>query len=182
MNAIRKASSAAHAIGAIFLAFTFLSVVINVILRLFGTSLGSWVEEMSGYAVVWATYLGMSFTFSEGRHVTVDLLTERLPPKANAVVRIISDLLCIVFSVIIVWYSVYMVQIAFMSQRVTQLSGFPTYILIIVLPIGMALFTLQVIADAIEIVRGLLARAAAEEPKGTPEAPKDGEIAPMDFY
>lgn len=156
MEVLKKVSSAVHTVGAICLGFTFVSVVINVILRIFGTSLGSWVEEMSGYAVVWATYLGMAYVLRENKHVRVDLLTEKLPLKAQAVVRILSDLVTLAFTAIVVVYSIKLTQLAYVSERVTQLSGFPYYILLIMMPVGMILFGLETIGDMAVMARKLV--------------------------
>lgn len=165
MGILKKLSYAVHTIGTICLGFIFISVVINVILRIFGTSLGSWVEEMSGYAVVWATYLGMAYTLREGKHVRVDLLTEKLSPKRKAAVGILAEIATVIFGGIVTYFGAMLAYNAYLSERVTPLSGFPVYILLLALPTGMLLFTLESLEHGVKLVRNLVTRRVEDENK-----------------
>lgn len=155
MGLLKRVTAAAHALGAVGLglvsAFTVLSVI--------GRSIGyqpAWVGEFSSYAVVWAVYLGIAFVLREGGHVKVELVPERFPPRARAVMRILGDdLPSVVFSALVVWKSAYLVQVAWHTQRVTPLVEVPVWPLLAVLPLGMALFGLEALADAVAVARSL---------------------------
>ena len=153
MNLIRKLSVAAHTMGGIILALMFISIVINIIFRKLGTSI-IWVDELSGYAAVWATYLGIGFALREGRHVRVDLLTRKLPLRWQEFLRCLGDIICVVFSVLVSWKGIYLIQVSHSVMRQTLFSHIPIYLFQIVLPVGMIIFGLEAVADAIAAIQG----------------------------
>lgn len=155
MKFFTRVIAAAHTLGAIILGLMFVAIVGNVIVRSLGGSL-VWVEELTGYAVVWATYLGLAYVLHERRHVNVDLLNERLPHRAKALLRIIgNDAACIVFSVLLTWKSIYLIKAAMQTNRHTPILDFPVYPLMTVLPLGMILFGLEALIDAIATAKSL---------------------------
>ncbi|MBC7338247.1 MAG: TRAP transporter small permease [Firmicutes bacterium] len=155
MGLLKRVTGAAHTLGAVVLGLMFTFMVLNIIGRSIGHQL-VWVGEFSSYAVVWAVYLGVALVLREGGHVKVELVSERLPPRARAVMRILGDdLPTMVFSIFVVWRSAYMVQVAWQTQRETPLLGIPVWPLLAVLPLGMALFGLEALADAVAVARSL---------------------------
>ena len=152
---LEKVVSAAHTLGTLALAFVFLSVVADVIARLFGANLGVWVEELSGYGVTWSTYLGLAYVLREGKHVKVDLITEKLAPRRRAVMRIVGDVGTLTFAAIIAYKGFYLMEVAYKADRLTSGLEFPVYILMIVFPLGMTLFGLETLADILRTVKFL---------------------------
>jgi TRAP-type C4-dicarboxylate transport system permease small subunit len=62
-------------------------VFVNVVCRyIFNFSI-IWAEEISQYLMIWITYLGAGLALREGRHVTVDVLQDRLPRATRRLVR-----------------------------------------------------------------------------------------------
>lgn len=159
MELLRKVAGAAHTLGAVILGIVFVSVVVNVVARVLWHEL-VWVGEMCGYAVVWCVYLGVAFVLREGRHVKVELVSERLPARPRAIMRIVGDdLASVVFSAIVVWNSAYLTEVAWRTHRTTPLAGWPVWPIMLVVPLGMALFGLEAIADAVMAMRSLRQRA-----------------------
>jgi len=148
MNFVRKLSAAAHTMGGIILALTFIFMIINIVARKLGNSI-ILVEELSGYATVWATYLGIGFALREGRHVRVDLLTRTLSPRWQEFLRFWGDIVTAIFSGVITWKGIYLIQVSHQVMRQTPYSHIPIYLLQIVLPMGMILFGLEAMVDAI---------------------------------
>ncbi|MFZ3102846.1 MAG: TRAP transporter small permease [Desulfitobacteriaceae bacterium] len=146
---IRKLSGAAHTLAGIILGVMFLSIVANVIARNLGFSM-IWVEELSGYGAVWATYLGIGFALREERHVRVDMLTRKLSQRGQELMRFLGDLICVVFSVLITWKGFYLIWSSYISGRHTPFVEIPIYLLQIVLPVGMILFGLEALVDAVK--------------------------------
>lgn len=153
MNLIRKLSAAAHTMGGIILALLFIFIVINIVFRNFGTSI-IWIDELSGYATVWALYLGIGFALREGRHVRVDLLTRKLPPQWQEFLRCLGDIVCVVFSALVTWKGIYLIQVSHSVMRQTPFSHIPIYLFQIVLPVGMIIFGLEAVVDAIAAIQG----------------------------
>ncbi|QGP93149.1 Tripartite ATP-independent periplasmic transporter, DctQ component [Neomoorella glycerini] len=144
-------SGICHLLGAIILVFEFLAIVANVVVRAAGNSM-VWVEEVTGYATVWAIYLGLAYTLHEGKHVKVELITEKLPPLGKKVFQIIGAVANIIFSVIIAWKAIELIQVAWQTQRLTPLLSWPVYPLMLVLPLGMILFALVALSEGVAAV------------------------------
>ncbi|GEM_PF-1972374 len=147
----KEASGMCHVLGAIMLAGVFLAIVANVVVRVAGGYM-LWVEETSGYATVWAIYLGLAYTLYEGKHVRVELLNEKLPPLGRKVFQAIGSLANIVFSVIITWKSIDLIKVAWQSHRLSPLLSLPVYLLMLVVPLGMVLFALVALGQGVSAV------------------------------
>lgn len=62
-----------------------------------------WTEELSRFLFIWMIMLGAMIAVREGTHFVVDVLPP-LPPRANAVLSIVSAILVLVFALVfIVW-------------------------------------------------------------------------------
>ncbi|MGB5231619.1 MAG: TRAP transporter small permease [Desulfoprunum sp.] len=142
MERIEKISKAAHTAGAILLGFLFLSIISGVIVRMLGGYL-HFVDELSGYGAVWVTFLGIGYVLREGRHVRVDIITRKLSPRNEAIMFMIGDIACLLFSILIIWKGLYLVSVSYQVHRVTPLLGWPIYILQMILPLSFVLFGLE---------------------------------------
>ncbi len=155
MELLKKVTAAAHTLGAIIIALMFLSIVAQVIIRIFGGSM-MWVEELSGFGAVWATYLGIAYVLRQGRHVRVDLVTRQMSPRAQEIMRFLGDIVCVMFSIIITWKAIHLVGVSLQTQRLTRILELHVYWLQIVLPVGFILFGLETLADAIVVLGRIL--------------------------
>lgn len=149
MERIDRISKTAHTAGAILLGFMFLSIICGVFARMLGGYL-TFVDELSGYAAVWVTFLGIGYVLREGRHVRVDLITRKISPRYEAIMFMIGDIACLLFSILIVWKGVYLVSVSYQVHRETSLLGWPIYILQIILPLGFVFFGLESLAGVVK--------------------------------
>lgn len=145
---IKRISGAANTFGAFVLALMFTFITIQVIARMFGSSL-TFVDELSGYSAVWATFLGIGYALREGRHVRVDLVTRMVSPRTEALMFFIGDLVCLFLSIIITWKGFGLVANSHMAERVTAMLQWPVYILQLVMPIGFMIFGFEALMHAI---------------------------------
>ncbi|WP_422124332.1 TRAP transporter small permease [Planococcus sp. X10-3] len=73
----------------------------NVVLR-YGFNTGIvWAEEMSRFLFVWMIFLGAIVALKENNHLSVDILTKRVPPPIKKFLYIFSNLI-VLFSLWIV--------------------------------------------------------------------------------
>ena len=77
-------------------------VLLDIILRQFGTSFGG-TDEVSGYVMAIATSWGMAYTFLELGHVRIDFLRARLQSTARAVMDLFSLLVLAVVITLVAW-------------------------------------------------------------------------------
>jgi len=149
-----KASIVFHDIGAILLCLIFLLIVMEVILRPLGKSFLA-LGEFTGYAIVWCIFLALPYITAENRHIKVDLITRLLPIKTQKILCIIINILCIAFAVLLFWKGTELVYGAYIYSSQTLLLHMPKYLLMLVLPLSMAFFILELIADTIKILDSL---------------------------
>lgn len=62
-------------------------------------------DEVSLFGLVWATYIGMGILYRQNGHCTMDFVVKTLPPKGQAVIRIITDIVIAAVCVLTVYFS-----------------------------------------------------------------------------
>jgi TRAP-type C4-dicarboxylate transport system permease small subunit len=74
----------------------------NVLMRLVGKPLGA-VYELGGYCGALAVAFVLADTQRTGGHITVDLFTAKLPPRARAALTVLNSLLFALFFLVIAY-------------------------------------------------------------------------------
>jgi TRAP-type C4-dicarboxylate transport system permease small subunit len=69
---------------------------------LFGMS-GVWTTEFAVYMLIFATFVGGAYGLKHDAHVGVDLITNQLPVRAQAAVKLIASLLALVLVLVVDW-------------------------------------------------------------------------------
>jgi TRAP-type C4-dicarboxylate transport system permease small subunit len=76
-----------------------------------------WVEEVGEYSLAWLTMIGAGIGVAERAHFTLRVLTHRLPPGAQRVVHVASNLLIAGFGGLAAWYGI---QLAIVNTALTS--------------------------------------------------------------
>ena len=118
----------------------------SVLLRLVGiVPAGS--TELATLLFVWAIYIGAFLAFIEGGHLAITAVVNRLHGRVLTGTLIISDLLLLLFTVVVTIESFKYVQLALDSIRVTpSLKISPAWLYSAVL-VGMLLASIYVIGN-----------------------------------
>lgn len=66
----------------------------------------SWTVEISQFFLSWLAFLGADMALRHGRVLGVDLLTRKLPEKAQAAIRLATDLLILLVLISFVKYGI----------------------------------------------------------------------------
>lgn len=125
-------------------------VFMEIMSRFFWGKSQLWVIEVSGYALLYMTFLGAPYMLEKHRHVAIDILTDSLAnPLRNrlgAVMNALAAIVCLVCT----WFglSVLLDQIEF-GQRETTVLAPRSYWLTWVFPLGMSLLSIQFIAHSV---------------------------------
>jgi len=111
---MRKFINAYHRLLSALLVVAVAVLIIPVSLQIFSrfTSLIPsyiWTEEMARFFFIWMIMIGAMVGVRENAHFDVDLWPE-LKPRANALLRIVSNLCVLVFALVFAWYGVKFVQ------------------------------------------------------------------------
>ncbi len=116
-------------------------VLIQVVLRYaFNLSI-SWIEEAVRYIIVWMSFTGASIGLRNKAHITVDLLLTVLPEKPARIVAIIGALSGSVFSIVLIWYGLALVQHVLAMGQLSSAMLVPMGWVYVILPLsGLLMF------------------------------------------
>src|SRR4029079_11730671 len=81
-----------------------------------------WTEEMARFLFIWMVMLGAMVGVRDGTHFDVDVWPE-LAPRPNALLRIVSMVLVLVFALVFVWYGVKFLQFGW--NQTSELADLP---------------------------------------------------------
>jgi TRAP-type C4-dicarboxylate transport system permease small subunit len=136
-------------LGMVILTLMMLVVCWEVVTRYFFGRGTVWVIEFSEYAILYITFLGTAWVLKRDGHVEMDLITNRLKHKTQAVIKgavsILAALLCFVFT----WFGSG-VALEHLSRGMHQptLVGPPDFPLLAVIPVGFFLLCVQFLRRA----------------------------------
>ncbi|MDR1246360.1 MAG: TRAP transporter small permease [Clostridiales Family XIII bacterium] len=125
---------------------TMLIIGISVVTRYFFNRPIGFAQEFSEYGLVIITFLTIAWVLKEEGHVSMDLLTNHLKPKAKAMTGIITSAVCVVVGFVIFYKSAEVVRMEFELGYVTytQLAP-PKFIFTSFIVLGLFTLSLQLI-------------------------------------
>ncbi|WP_252737512.1 TRAP transporter small permease [Citreicella sp. C3M06] len=97
-------------------AYFFLIILSEVAMRYFFAHSTTWGEMTARYAFVYFAYVAMAEAFRHDEHIRIDLIPNRLGPRARKVLETYIDLLCVAISITVIWYSIQLMQIQQMAN------------------------------------------------------------------
>ncbi|OGP68872.1 MAG: hypothetical protein A2170_15395 [Deltaproteobacteria bacterium RBG_13_53_10] len=113
-------------------------------------------EEYGAYMLVAITSLGLAFTWKEKTHVRIEVLVDRLPLRAQRVLRLITLLIAFLFTLVMIPASYQLVSFSFMFG--TRSGGWlrtPIAWPQITILIGALLLFFQLVVEIIKAVKAL---------------------------
>ena len=96
------------------------AVMIMVTGRYVFNKVPSWCDQLSLMALVWMVILSITLALYKETHMRVELIDTALPPKAINVLKYISNIIILVFSVLMTYHGSVLVELTWK----TKLSGF----------------------------------------------------------
>lgn len=148
-----RCSSAGGAVAASGLFVMTLLVTVDVIGRKLGHATGI-AQEVSGYILVLIIFLGLAYTLREGAHISIELVTSRIPQVMRKWLKVITSFLGMGFSVWLMWYTTRLV-ITLYTQGSTSMTHLhaPMWPLQMLVPIGLGLFALAILVETIKTIK-----------------------------
>jgi TRAP-type C4-dicarboxylate transport system permease small subunit len=128
--------------GRLVSSFLLLAMVVLINVEVFGRYLFGFstliADEYSAYLFVGCTFLGFVYSFRRGHFLRVTLLVDRLWPKTQMVLHLISSMLGTILSWIVTWKAFKLAYLSFVYDSVSiQPSMTPLFIPQMVMPLGM---------------------------------------------
>lgn len=132
-------------LAAILLAFVMLLVNAEVISRRFFNKPLVWELEITEYCLLFITFLGAAWLLKEEGHVRMDLLLNRLTPRSQNLLNVITSVIGIIVCFIFTWYGARLTLEYFQTNY--YIGG--SYLMplkgpiMMVIPIGTFMLTIQ---------------------------------------
>jgi C4-dicarboxylate transporter, DctQ subunit len=158
----RVAGGAALLAGLATLAIVLL-VSYDVTMRYFFNEPQVFVDEVASFLEVLVIFGGAAYTFRTGGHVRVDLLTSHLAPPARARLRLFTLLLGVTFLTIVVWVTAQSALTAYTYGRVSAVMLYPLWLPMAIIPAGLILMAVAMLATLVRQVRVTLGPHAARD-------------------
>lgn len=140
-------------------------VFTDVVMRYIFKQGFSWSQEIAALMMVWFSLVGMAIGVLEKIHISIELFTAKLSPKALSVLDSVNHLLIAAFGGLMVWFGV---KIMMMTKLSTMpATKLPSSVLYVILPLSGILILLNGLLVAAKqdrkIVGQLDAAGAGEE-------------------
>jgi TRAP-type C4-dicarboxylate transport system permease small subunit len=160
-------------IAGICIVLMMLAISYSVIARFVFSSPQPAVIELSGYLLLYTTFLGAPWLLRNDGHVKVDLLIAKLGPRGRRVFDVCTSVLGMVVGFVLLWRGA-IVTLDFYSRgiKVFNILATPRYVLMAVIPVGGLLLLLEFGRRTYRFVRGReeesvrLSRSAPSEEEG----------------
>ncbi len=129
-----------------------LAIVYSVVTRFFFNKPQPAIIELSGYMLLYITFLGAPWLLRRDGHVRVDLLLDFLKPPARARLLGVTAVLGTIVSLIIFWWGlVITIDLARRNVLVTNILETPQWLLMLIIPVGGFFLTVEFIIKAVQL-------------------------------
>ena len=139
--------------SALFISIGFI-VSYEVIMRYLFNSPTIWVNEVSRFLQIWATYLALTYSFHKKDFIRITVIYDRLNETGKKILDFISFIFIIIFSCFVVYYGW---LIAYDSLKVGRTSStildVPSFLTELAIPLCFAFLVMRVILEAIRYIR-----------------------------
>ncbi|MCM3588779.1 TRAP transporter small permease [Mesobacillus maritimus] len=119
-------------------------IIANIIAReVFNSSIFYWNLEVSKFAIVIATFMGIGYAARKGRHISMSAFYDFAPFMGRKVLSILINGVSAVILLGLAYLSLGYVQAEFAKGTVTPALQIPQYLMVIFIPIGFFLGGIQ---------------------------------------
>ena len=143
-------------VAGVIVILTMLAVVYEVLMRYFFRSPTLWTVEVSGYGLLYITFLGAAWVLMHEGHVRIDLLTNRLKTNTRVILNIITSIFGLIVMLVIAWYSARVTWSSYQTNYLaaTELQT-PLFSVLLIIPIGSLLLVIQFLRNLSRLFREL---------------------------
>lgn len=167
-RAIRILTDAAAAVAAASVLVMLALVSYSVAMRYLLNAPKPWVDEVVGFLLVGSVMFAVAEALRRGEHISIDLLTEKLGPRAKRAAAVFGLLAVLATAAALAWEGWETVAFARMLGLMTEgYVTLPLWLLQLMIPLGGALLLLACLAELLRIAAGLPPAASRRphEPK-----------------
>lgn len=141
-------------LGTIVIMAMVLMVIVDIILRRFFNSPLAFSFELVGVMLVVVVYCSVPYTTNIDRHVSIEVLTSRFPPRAQTIITTVADFLSAVLFGLVGWRSILQAIHIWDIGNVTGILKIPYYPFIFIVALGSILASLTLLVGVIHSIIG----------------------------
>lgn len=135
-------------IGAYIASFLLVSLVVLILVEIVGRSFFDYstmiADEYSGYLYLALVFLGLGFTFDDGKHIRISLLTSHLNQKGKRVADIVAGFTITAILLFILYRAWLLLADTHEMEMVSEnVSETPLYLTQIPMVVGILLFIIS---------------------------------------
>tara|TARA_B100001057_G_scaffold325074_1_gene325274 strand:+ start:541 stop:1017 length:477 start_codon:yes stop_codon:yes gene_type:complete len=142
--------------SALFIAIGFI-ISYEVIMRYLFNSPTVWVNEISRFLQIWATYLALTYSFDRKEFIRITVLYDKLNEAGKKVLDFISAIFILTFSSFVLYFGW---LIAYDSLKVGRTSStildVPSFLTELAIPLCFAFLVIRVILEIFRLVKDFL--------------------------
>ena len=121
-----------------------------------------WFDEGSRYLVVFATFAGAGMAVKYGAHFSMEAVTQYIPPRPAAALRLLANFLSAAVMLVIAWYGWEQTALLARYGMTTASLGMPMWVAYLPIPVFGATIAVRFLHRAWEQARFVF-RPSAEE-------------------
>ena len=154
-TSIYRLSTKLNWVAAAALIFIMLLTCADVVMRFFGSPIPG-TYELVGYFGSVIISFGMAHTSIERGHIAVNLLVDRLPPRAQTIIEGVGNIAAAVLFGILAWQCQVYARDILETGEISPTLGMPTWPFVFGLATGSGMLSLVLFVDALrQLKRGL---------------------------
>ena len=146
-NYVNKLSLWGAYLSSVLLVSLVLLILVEIFIRYFFDMSTMIADEYSGYIYLASIFLGFAYAFNENANIRINILTSRMSKKANGFIDVIAGIITLLVLTFILYRTLLFTYDSYEMEMLSEaVSETPLYLTQIVMPLGITLFILSVIA------------------------------------
>jgi TRAP-type C4-dicarboxylate transport system permease small subunit len=143
-------------LAGVLMMFSLLAVCTDVVMRYFFNRPIPGVLQFSEYSLLYIPFLAAAYVLREDSHIKIDIVLNRLNPKAQSLINMVTSILGSVVLLILAYYGGY-ITLDYYRRQVPTLEYFkiPEFLVIMVIPVGCFFFSVQCMRKAYDHYKAL---------------------------
>jgi TRAP-type C4-dicarboxylate transport system permease small subunit len=150
---VQRMSRTLDIIAGFCIVATMVIVVINVLLRAFLRKPLLGTMDYVTLLMALTIGLGLAYCGFNNGHIAVDLIIDKLPKKAQAIIDAVTDLISLIFWGAVAWYMAEYARTMALSNLVAPTIQIPLSPIIYVVSFGLLMLCLVILVKTIDSVR-----------------------------
>ena len=157
-------------IAAALLLFITLSIGWSILARAIGVTSPVWTVQFTEYSLLWMTFLGTAWLLAKNKHIAISVLTQRLGRPANRTLGFIHSIVGALLCGSLCFFGAKL-TLDHLQRHVVDVQAIdmPKGIVIVVIPIGFALLTVQFLRNFWNYVQDVFPDEAAQQGQAAAE-------------